>query len=92
MRKLLFAGGVCLVLCVGFVLAGCGGGDGEAKAGTQASCPMTGKKIDKKYYVDHQGKRIYFCGSGCQKAASADPETAMKKLAEKGITPEDAPK
>lgn len=92
MRKVLFVGVLCLAVSAGFLLTGCGPGEGEAKAGPQTTCPMMGNKIDKKIYVDHKGKRIYFCCDGCPKAFKADADAQMKKMADAGVILEDAPK
>jgi YHS domain-containing protein len=57
----------------------------------QTTCPNSGKPIDKNYFADYNGKRVYFCGPGCVKAFKADPEPYMQKLEAAGITLEDAP-
>ena len=57
MRKVLFVTVLCLAVSVGFLLTGCGPGEGQAKGGPQTTCPMTGDKIDKKMYVNYEGKR-----------------------------------
>ncbi len=38
---------------------------GIAQAAPQTKCPVMGGKIDEKIFADYQGKRIYFCCSGC---------------------------
>jgi YHS domain-containing protein len=92
MRKALFVGTVCLSLVPALVLVGCGGGDEDsAKAGLQTVCPVMGQKIDKKYYVDYKGKRVYFCCDSCPKTFEADPEKYMKKLADTGVILEEVP-
>ena len=92
MRKVLIVGSVCLFLATAFILAGCGGGDEDsAKAGPQTVCPVMGQKIDKKYYVDYKGKRVYLCCESCQATFKADPEKYMKKLADSGAVLEEAP-
>jgi len=41
----------------------------------QTTCPvMKGGKINKKLYVDHNGKRIYVCCKVCINKVKADPE------------------
>ncbi len=92
MRKTFFMGSICLALMLSLFLVGCGGGDeSSAKAGPQTVCPVMGDKIDKKYYVDYEGKRVYFCCDSCPKSFEADPEKYMKKLADAGTILEDAP-
>ncbi len=54
----------------------------------QINCPVMGGKIDKQYFTDYKGQRIYFCCGGCDKTFLKDPETYLKKMAEKGIMPE----
>ncbi len=57
----------------------------------QTACPVLGGNIDKKVYVDYQGKRIYFCCQGCDAEFKKDPEKYMKKLQEQGITLQPCP-
>ena len=57
----------------------------------QTLCPVLGGNVDKKVYVDYQGKRIYFCCQGCDAEFKKDPEKYMKKLQEQGITLEKCP-
>jgi len=92
MKKALFVGALCLALSAGFLLTGCGPGEGEAKAGPQTTCPMMGNPIDKKIYVDYKDKRVYFCCSDCTKTFEADPDKYMKQMADEGVILEDTPK
>ena len=62
---------------------------GEVKL--QTECPVMGGKIDKKTFLDYQGKRIYFCCSGCLEEFRANPEKYTNELKSKGIELEDAP-
>ena len=50
----------------------------------QTTCPVMGGAIDKKFYVDYQGKRIYMCCPGCKDAIAKDPDKYIKKLASMG--------
>lgn len=64
----------------------------EVKAKTQDTCPMMdGQKIDKKYFADYQGKRVYFCCPGCVAAFNQNPEKIVKEMEAKGIQLEKAP-
>lgn len=55
----------------------------------QTTCPvMEGKKIEKFFYVDYQGWRIYVCCKPCVKAVRKNPEKYLKILQEQGVTPE----
>ena len=44
----------------------------------QKECPVMGGPIDKKFYADHQGRRIYFCCAGCINVFKKDPEKYIK--------------
>ncbi len=46
----------------------------------QEQCPVMGGKINKKLYVDHNGRRIYFCCEMCIKSFKEDPGKYLKKL------------
>ena len=48
-----------------------------AKLKPQINCPVVGGQIDKKHYVDYQGKRIYRCCPGCKEGVAKDPEKAL---------------
>lgn len=50
----------------------------------QTTCPVTGDPIDKKLYVDYQGKRIYVCCQDCITAVKKDPGKYIKKLESEG--------
>jgi YHS domain-containing protein len=55
-----------------------------AKLVPQKSCPIMGGAINKDYYTDVRGQRVYVCCPGCKNAIEKDPEAALKKLDEKG--------
>ena len=57
----------------------------------QATCPVEGGKINKKIFVDHDGKRVYLCCADCIAEFKKDPATYVKKLIDAGVTPEPAP-
>ncbi len=73
------------------VLALAGGPALAADTKPQTLCPVLGGNIDKKAYIDYQGKRIYFCCPGCDAEFKKDPEKYMKKIQEQGITLEKCP-
>ncbi len=77
---------VAAVLFVGLTLTMASGQAEEAKA--QTTCPMTGNPIDKKHFVEVDGKRIYLCCPACAEAVKKDPAAALAKLAERGETAE----
>ena len=55
----------------------------------QILCPVMGNKIDKTYFADYKGKRIYFCCPACIEPFNKDPEKYMKIL--EGVKLDDAP-
>jgi YHS domain-containing protein len=81
--KILLVFLVVLALAAGPALA--------AEPQPQKVCPVLGGNIDKKVYIDYQGKRIYFCCPGCPAEFSKDPEKYLKKIEAEGITLEKCP-
>lgn len=57
------------------------------QAASQTKCPVLGNKIDEKVFVDYEGKRIYFCCSGCIDQFKKDPVKYLKKMEAEGVTP-----
>ncbi len=91
-RLLLFP---LLLLVGGFIISGFSTGvaeGAEKKVKVQAICPVMGDPINKKYYVDYKGKRIYFCCSSCPDEFMKDPEKYMNKIRESGVVLENSPK
>ena len=81
---------VCLVGTVGASLAAEGHGGHEketekAKSTPQTTCPVTGDKIDKGLYVDHEGRRVYVCCKKCVDTVKKDPQKYIKKLEAGGV-------
>lgn len=71
--------------------------DGAAAPATQSAkaqttCPVMGEEVDRKIFADVKGKRVYLCCEGCVAAVKADPDKYLKKLADAGVTVEQAPK
>jgi len=65
---------------------------GEAAEGKpQTTCPIMGGPINKKRYVDHDGKRIYVCCAGCIAEVKKDPARVIKKMEAEGVTLADVP-
>ena len=58
------------------------GAEGHAAAEVieQKVCPVMGGAIDKNVFVEHEGKKVYFCCPGCEDTFKADPEKYMTKL------------
>ena len=87
-RKMIVA--VALIaglLFTGAILAA----DNPGKGGPQINCPVMGGKIDKNVYTDYQGKRIYFCCSGCLDDFKKNPDKYIKQMEEQGVTLEPTP-
>ena len=57
----------------------------------QEVCPIEGKRINKKWYLDYNGKRIYFCSPSAHKKFMKDPDRYMEELEERGVELEDTP-
>ena len=57
----------------------------------QENCPVMGGPINKEAFVDYNGKRVYFCCSGCDEKFLEDPETYLKKMKDEGVVLDDAP-
>lgn len=55
----------------------------------QTLCPVTGEEIDRKMFVDHEGKRAYFCCESCKAEFKKDPAKYLKKLHSQGVVLED---
>lgn len=80
------------ILLVSLVVLALAGGPALAAAPKpQTLCPVLGGNVNKQVYADYQGKRIYFCCSGCDAEFKKDPGKYMKKLEAEGITLEKCP-
>ncbi|MBN2684610.1 MAG: hypothetical protein JXR40_04980 [Pontiellaceae bacterium] len=65
----------------------------EAAPVPQTNCPvMTKNPIDKKLFIEAEGKRIYVCCNMCIKMVKEDPAKYIKQLEEQGITLAKSPK
>jgi YHS domain-containing protein len=56
-----------------------------SKESKQTICPVMAGNIDKNIYADYNGKRIYFCCSGCLDEFKKNPEKYIKEMEAKGI-------
>lgn len=61
------------------------------KSKPQTNCPVMGGKINKEVYTDYQGKRVYFCCTGCIPEFKKYPAKYIKKLEDEGVTLEKIP-
>ena len=59
--------------------------DKAAPAKKQTLCPKCHAKISKKYYLDSDGKRVYFCGSICAAKMKKELAGVVSKLEGEGI-------
>lgn len=46
----------------------------------QKTCPVMGGDIDPEVYLDHAGRRVYFCCEPCKDKFKADPAKYLAKL------------
>ena len=50
----------------------------------QKTCPVMGGPIDPKIFVEHEGRKVYFCCPGCVAKFKADPAKYLAKLDKSG--------
>ncbi len=43
------------------------------RAKVQVTCPLSGKPVDQKVFVEHDGGKVYFCCEGCIGRFKQDP-------------------
>mgnify|MGYP000078865418 CR=1 FL=1 len=58
-------------------------GGGPADSGeeiAQTTCPVMGGEINKDIYVEHEGRRVYFCCPGCPETFKENPEKYLSNL------------
>jgi YHS domain-containing protein len=83
---------IAVVLVIGLLLSGYAfAADNTGKGNPQTACPVMGGKVDRSVFTDYQGKRIYFCCSGCVDDFKKNPDKYMKQIEEQGIVLEQAP-
>ena len=46
----------------------------------QTLCPVSDKPINKQYYTEYKGKKVYFCCPACKPIFEKDPEKYIGKL------------
>ena len=47
----------------------------------QVTCPVSGEAVDRKVYVERDGKKVYFCSGDCVKKYQGSPSKYKKTLA-----------
>ena len=53
----------------------------ETEELSQTECPvMVGNEVDRKMFVDYEGKRVYFCCNSCRSAFTKEPEKYLHRL------------
>ncbi len=72
------------IFCLFFAL-------GTACAKSQVTCPVMGGTVDKTLYADHNGKRVYFCCTGCIAPFNKEPEKYIQQLEDSGVELDKAP-
>ena len=78
-RKLAALG--LLLFFAGFFPAGQGTAETAASVISQKTCPvMPNRKIKQKFYVDYEGRRIYFCCGSCVKSFKKNPSRYLENL------------
>ncbi len=51
----------------------------------QTQCPVMGGAINRDFFVDVEGYRIYVCCPGCDDAILADPQRTIDEMQEAGV-------
>ena len=93
-RVTLLASVLVALMAVGAVSAKDAAAEAPATAQTvkkQTNCPVMGGEVNKKLFVDAQGKRIYVCCKGCIAAVKKDPAKYIAQLEKEGVTLDKAP-
>ena len=57
---------------------------------TQSQCPVSGNPISKKIFIEHKGKKIYFCCEECKPEFKKNPEKFIQSLSDEGVVLENA--
>lgn len=98
MKKMLAVLAAGLVLAAQSVYAGSACGSPckadkseKAEVKAQTTCPVMGGKVSKSTYVDHDGKRVYLCCSGCVAKFKEDADKYVREMEDKGIELEKVP-
>lgn len=88
---------VCVVAFAVALLVGCSKAEptpapeDTAAKKAQTVCPVMEGEIDKEFFADHEGKRVYFCCLGCKEKFEKEPEEYIKKLEDQGVELEKTP-
>ncbi len=52
----------------------------SAKVTEQTKCPVMEGAINKELFIEHEGKKVYFCCAGCEDIFKKNPEKYISKL------------
>ena len=65
----------------------------EKKEGekSQTLCPVTGKEMNRRVFMDYNDKRIYFCSPECIEEFKKDPRGYIRKMEKTGVVFAKAP-
>jgi YHS domain-containing protein len=95
MKTLAAAIGAAVLLGVGSIMAAEAPPAGRAAetnvVKSQTLCPIMRGAINKNVHADYEGKRVYFCCSGCIATFKKDPAKYVAKLEKDGITLDKTP-
>ncbi|MCU0611193.1 MAG: hypothetical protein MUE60_05325 [Candidatus Eisenbacteria bacterium] len=53
----------------------------------QTVCPVSGDPINTACFMDHEGRRVYFCGDDCKAAFSKSPGKYVENLVGSAVAP-----
>jgi hypothetical protein len=68
-----------------------GGKKVQQVPGPQTACPVMGGEINRKLFVDHEGKRIYVCCPGCIPTIRRNAAKYVKQLEDAGVVLDKVP-
>jgi hypothetical protein len=96
MKRIVMMAGVVMLMGIGIALAAevqpADKAIDKAVVKKQTLCPiMTDNPVNKKLFVDYEGKRIYVCCKGCIGDVKKDPAKYIAQLEKEGITLDKAP-
>ncbi len=75
------SGALSVVIIGFFIFAGCTATKQRiSETRPQTVCPVMGGKINRDVYADYDGRRIYFCCSGCIARFKENPTKYIKIL------------
>ena len=46
----------------------------------QTACPVTGEPFDEHYFLDYEGRRVFFCGEDCTQSFLYAPARFLEEL------------